>query len=182
MGETMSRAIQSVTYEKGELRIAGGTERYILIPLRAYAAIIEGMRKLVGEGAGGALYFVGRMIGRGLVEEILRRMDEKSLERNVENVIKTYVQFLEELGFGKIEILEIGTDHAKIKMYSPPSMVGLKIIVGEIKAVGGHVCHLERGMIAAVFEEVLKRPYRGVEVEHGTYEDPYCTIVVEPAR
>ncbi|BEP17803.1 hypothetical protein PYJP_11550 [Pyrofollis japonicus] len=52
--------------EKAELHIGAGKERYILIPMRAYAAIIDAIVGLVGESAASApLYYIGKKIGAG---------------------------------------------------------------------------------------------------------------------
>ena len=178
----MSTEALELKAEKGKIFIAGGKERYIIIPLRVYDAIIDAIVSITGPAAGGPLYFIGKKIGEGLVEEIVRRMDVKGVEKNVGELIKTYIEFLEQLGFGKIELVEFNEKHAVIKMLEPPSMTGLELVGG--KAMnhfkgGGKMCYLEAGMLAAVFEKILGKKYRAYEVEHGTLDNPFCTIRVE---
>ena len=130
----------------GQLTVAGGEERYILIPARAYAAIIDAMRSLVGNMAAGPLYYLGKKIGRGLVEEMERLLAGRS---SLEDVVREYARYLGQLGSGRVEVLELRGDYAKLRLVNPPSMVG-----GVARSIGGNgssgVCHLERGMLAAV--------------------------------
>jgi predicted hydrocarbon binding protein len=162
----------------GVLTVAGGTERYILIPLRAYEAIIDAMRGLVGDAAAGPLYFLGKKIGRGLVEEVERLLQGR---RDLDTVIKVYANYLSELGFGQVEILRMEGDEAVIKLIPPPSLEGMKL-AGGIKALGKGkqrgVCHLERGMLAAVLDVVTGRSHIALELEHGETPAPYCVITV----
>jgi len=166
---------------RGEIHLRGGQERYILIPMRAYAEIVNTMFDLVGQTAGGPLYYLGKRIGQGLVEELVKRMEEAHEARNVENLVKEYARFLEELGFGKITIEEFDSSHAVIRMENPPSMAGAALVDGAVEKLargGKKVCYLETGMIAGVFEKILGGKYQGVEREHGTPENPYCVIEV----
>ncbi len=166
---------------KGELHIAQGKERYILIPMRAYAAIIDAMVSLVGDAASGPLYYLGKRIGKGLVEELKSRLQKDSKEANIENLIKEYAKFLEELGFGKIDVKEFNSEHAVIYMHSPPSMAGIALVDGkaaELLQKGKKICYIEAGMIAAVFEEIIGGKFQGRELEHGTQDNPYCIIEV----
>ncbi len=169
----------NLTLQNGKITIGGGEERYILIPMRAYVEILNAMYELVGDAAGAPLYYLGKKIGRGLVEELKKRMEGK--EQNIENLIKEYARYLEELGFGKIEVLEFNDKHATIKMLSPPSMAGIKLVDGAAEKLlkqGKKICYLETGMIASVFEGVLGGKFRGVEKERGSLDDPYCVIEV----
>jgi predicted hydrocarbon binding protein len=106
----------------------------------------------------------------------------KGAEKNVGELIKTYIELLEQLGFGRIELVEFNEKHAVIKMLEPPSMTGLQFVGG--KAMnhfrgGNKMCHIEAGMLASVFEKILGKRYRAYEIGHGTLENPYCTIRVE---
>ncbi len=171
----------SLDKAKGELHIAHGKERYILIPMRAYAAIIDAIVGLVGDAAAGPLYYLGKRIGKGLVEELRNRLQERHEAANVENLIKEYAGFLEELGFGKIDVKEFNSEHAVIHMHSPPSMAGISLINGkaaELLQKGKKICYIEAGMIAAVFEEIIGGKFQGRELEHGTLDNPYCVIEV----
>ncbi|BEP17804.1 hypothetical protein PYJP_11560 [Pyrofollis japonicus] len=103
-------------------------------------------------------------------------------EANVENLVKEYAGLLEELGFGKIEIAEFDSKHAVIKMKNPPSMAGIALVKGSAEKLllqGKKICHLEAGMMAGAFEEVLNAKYQGLEKEHGSVDDPYCIIEVK---
>ena len=165
----------------GEIHLAGGEERYIILPMRAYAAIIDALYNVTGEAVGGPLYFLGKKIGKGLVEELRRRMSAAHEEYNIENLVKEYARFLEELGFGKIDVREFDDQHAVIYMHSPPSMAGIRIVDGgpeKLLKAGRKICHIEAGMMAAVFEEILGGKFQGRELEHGTLDNPYCVIEV----
>ncbi len=168
-----------IKYERGRITIGEGVERYILIPMRAYTEIINSLVRLVGDAAGAPLYMLGKGIGHGLAEELRKRMEGK--EASVEEFVKVYAGYLEELGFGRIEVKEFTGDSATIYMYEPPSMAGIKLVNGEAKTwldKGKKICHLEAGMMAAAFEDYLGGKYRGMEVEHGSTDNPYCVIKV----
>ncbi len=172
---------QDLQMDKGEIHIGKGKERYILIPMRAYAEIINTMFDLVGATAGGPLYYLGKRIGHGLVEELVHRMNEAHEAKNIENLVKEYAKFLEELGFGKIEVKEFNDQHAVIYMHSPPSMDGARLVDGTAEKLakeGKKICYLEAGMIAGVFEKILGGRFQGIEKEHGTLDNPYCVIEV----
>ncbi len=152
-------------------------ERFIIIPLRSYGAIIEAMRDLVGDMAAGPLYYLGKKIGLGLVDEVSKRVKRAT----VEEVARALDRLLEELGFGSISIIDAGEDTATLKLYSPPSMIGMRIVAGRERSVGGGgsrgFCHLERGMMAAVFERLLGRRVRVLEAGHGEEGGkPYCIV------
>ncbi len=168
--------------EGDELHFKGGKERYIIIPLRAYAEIINSFASIVGEAVGGPLTFLGKRIGYGLVEELQHRLSESHKQANVENLVREYAKFLSELGFGKIEVKEVGEDHAIVYMHSPPSMDGIRVAddkVLEMLKKGKKICYLEAGMIAGVFEKIIGGKFRAFEVERGDLENPYCVIRVE---
>lgn len=167
---------------KGELVFHDAKERVIIIPRRAYAAILDALIDIAGPGASGPLYRIGKRIGEGLLGEMKSLMEQEHMKMNIENTVKTYIDLLESLGFGKIEIVDLNGKSATIKMYEPPSMTGIASIDGkalEHLKRGGRICFIEAGMIAAVFEGILGGKFRGVELEHGDLENPYCIIKVE---
>ncbi len=99
-----------------------------------------------------------KKVSRGLVEELSKRMQGK--EQDIKSLVEEYVEYLEKLGFGKIEVLEVGDNHATIKMLSPSSMAGIKLVRGaaeELLKQGKKICYLETGMMVAVFEEIPRR-------------------------
>ena len=167
---------------KGKLVFHDSDERAIIIPRRAYAAILDAIIDIAGPGASGPLYRIGKRIGEGLLGEMKTLMEQEHRRMNIEDTVKTYIELLESLGFGKIEIVDLGDESATIKMYEPPSMTGIRKIDGKVLEHfkrGGRICFIEAGMIAAVFEGLLGGKFRGVEVEHGGLDDPYCIIKVE---
>jgi predicted hydrocarbon binding protein len=183
LDENMTPTVQEELHiEKGEIHLGQGKERYILIPMRAYAEIVNTVFDLVGAAAGGPLYYLGKRIGYGLVEELVHRMEEADEAKNIGNLILEYAKFLEELGFGKIDIVEFNDKHAVIRMMSPPSMAAAKLVNGATEKLiqeGKRVCYLETGMIAGVFEKILGGKFQGIEKEHGSLDDPYCVIEVK---
>ena len=177
----MSTVQERMRLESGEIHIGSGKERYILIPMRAYAEIINTMFDLVGQTASGPLYYLGKRIGHGLVEELARRLDEEQKEKNVGNLVEAYAKFLEQLGFGRIQVKEMDDKHAVMEMESPPSMAGIAVVDGTAEKLakeGKKICYLEAGMIAGVFEKILGGRFQAVEKEHGTLDNPYCVIEV----
>ncbi len=166
----------------GHLTVAGGEERYILIPLRAYKAIIDAMRGLVGDAAAGPLYYLGKKIGRGLVEELERLVDG---DRSMERIVEEYARYLSQLGFGRVEVEELRGDYARIRLVSPPSIADAAA-AGRLQALGSGrhrgVCHLERGMLAAVLDALTGHPHVAVEKSHGVEPEPYCVIEVAPMQ
>jgi len=163
---------------RGEIHLRGGQERYILIPMRAYAEIVNTMFDLVGQTAGGPLYYLGKKIGRGLVEEMERLLAGRS---SLEDVVREYARYLGQLGFGRVEVLGLRGDYAKLRLVNPPSMVG-----GVARSIGkggsSGVCHLERGMLAAVLDAMTGAPHVAREVGHGVEPEPYCLVEVAPIR
>lgn len=170
-----------ITYDKehGRVTIGKGHERYIIIPMRAYAAIIDAVVGVVGVNAAGALlYYLGKRIGRGLAEELRARMEGKKAD--TQEFVKTYAAYLEELGFGKVEVEEVTENSATIVMREAPSLAGIKAVHGKAEEMLSRdkICYLEAGMMAAAFEDYLGGRWRGVEVKHGGLEDPCCVIRV----
>ncbi|NOZ89073.1 MAG: hypothetical protein GXO15_04025 [Crenarchaeota archaeon] len=153
-------------------------ERLIVLPLRSCGAMIEAIRDLVGDMAAGPLYYLGKRIGQGLVNEVSKRVKGKG---RVEDVAHAVGDLLEELGFGKISIIDADNETATLKLYSPPSIIGMRLVSGKEKSIGGGTsrgfCHLERGIIAAIFEEILGRRVKVLEAEAGEESGkPYCTL------
>ncbi len=167
---------------KGKLVLQDSDERVIIIPRRAYAAILDAIIEIAGPGASGPLYRIGKRIGEGLLGEMKTLMEQEHRKMNIEDTVKTYIELLESLGFGKIEIVNLNSKSATIKMHEPPSLVGIRRIDGkalEHLQRGGRICFIEAGMIAAVFEGLLGGKFRGMEIEHGDLDNPYCIIKVE---
>jgi len=169
--------------ERGGLYIGSSRERYILIPMRAYAEIINTMFELAGKTAGGPLYYLGKNIGRSLAKELLRRA-EKTAKKTLPGIVEEYARLLEELGFGKVRVLEASNNHSVILMENTPSIAGAALADGAAERLArgdGKICYLEAGMAAGVLEELLNTRFHGAEVEHGTPERPYCVIEVRKA-
>ncbi len=161
----------------GMLTLGEGEERYILIPMRAYAAIIDAIVGLVGDAAAGPLYYLGKRIGKGLVEEMETRIGGS---RDPEEIVKAYVELLRELGFGSVELVEMRGGELVVRMEDAPSLASRRL-VGRGSSRGA--CHLERGMLAAVLEEVTGEKYLAYEEEQGLNGGaPYCVIVARPMR
>jgi len=155
--------------EQGKLTIAGGKERYVLVPLRIFAEIYNTLEDVVGTGAGAVAYMMGKRIGKGLAEELIRRTGGSSdLKHNVEKLI----ELLSELGFGRFELVEADGKRFVIRMYEGPTSEF-------IKNTGKASCHLERGLIAGVLEEVLGCKCMARETKCRSAGSPYCEIVVE---
>jgi len=169
-----------LSLEDGRLTIAGSEERYILIPLRAYEAIIDAMTGLAGEAAAGPLYYLGKRIGRGLVEDLKRLLGGN---RSLEGIVREYARYLAQLGFGRVEVEELRGSYARVKLISPPSLAAAAAgaqVLGRGRQRG--VCHLERGMLAAVLDALTGRHHMAVEKEYGFEPEPYCVIEVAPMQ
>ncbi len=144
-------------------------ERIIIVPARAYGAIVGAIYDLVGSAAAAPLYYLGKKIGAGLVEEIKSRLGGAADKRRV---LEEYIRLLEQLGFGKVQILEFEPARALVRLVEPPSMY-----VSLPKGLHG-ACHIERGMMVAVLDAVTGLRHRAREVEHGYEPVPYCVIEV----
>ncbi len=161
----------------GMLTLGEGTERYILIPMRAYAAIIDAMVSLVGDAASGPLYYLGKRIGKGLVEEMETRLEGSS---NPEEIVRAFVELLRELGFGRVELVEMRGSELVVRMEDAPSLMSRRML-GHGASRGA--CHLERGMLAAVLEAITGEKYVALEEDQGLDgEKPYCVIVARPMK
>ncbi|HID66309.1 MAG TPA: hypothetical protein EYP32_05715 [Aquificaceae bacterium] len=168
-----SRAVRELRFEKGELTIADGKERYILIPLRAYGALYNSIEKIVGDAVSGILYVAGKDIGRGLAEEVKRRMDERKAS-GLEELARDAVKLLEELGFGKIELVESSPEKFVVRMYSSATSMHAK--------KGKAVCHLERGMLVGIAESILGKRYVAKEVKCRAKGDDYCEFIIMESK
>ncbi|ALL00369.1 hypothetical protein Pyrde_0319 [Pyrodictium delaneyi] len=172
----------SIRLSEGELRIGEGNERYILIPMRAYAEIVASFFDLVGVAAGGPLYYLGKRIGHGLVEELENRLREGVTRRELTDVIMVVAKLFEELGFGTIEVNAVDKTRIILKMKNPPSLAGTRYVQGifdKLKSSNMHVCYLEAGMIAGSLEKILGKRFRAREVESKIDGDSmYCFIEV----
>lgn len=168
-----SRAVRDLKFEKGELTIANGSERYILIPLRAYGALYDSIEEIVGDAVSGVLYAAGKSIGRGLAEEIKRRMDERKVS-GLEELARDAVKLLEELGFGKVELVESRPEKFIVRMYSSATSVHAR--------KGKAVCHLERGMLAGIAEDIMGKHYVAREVKCRAKGDPYCEFIIMESK
>ncbi|HIP85658.1 MAG TPA: hypothetical protein EYH17_03315 [Pyrodictium sp.] len=168
-----SRAVRDLRFEKGELTIAGGSERYILIPLRAYGVLYNSIEKIVGDAVSGILYVAGKDIGKGLSEEIKRRMDERRAS-GLEELARDAVKLLEELGFGKVELVESNPQKFVVRMYSSATSMYAK--------KGKTVCHLERGMLVGIAENIMGKRYVAKEVKCRAKGDAYCEFVIVESK
>ena len=168
-----SRAVKELKFEKGMLTIAGGTERYILIPLRIYGALYNSIEKIIGDAVAGVLYVVGKNIGKGLAEEVKRRMNERGVS-GLEELASDAVKLLEELGFGKVELVESSSEKFVVRMYDSATSVHAQ--------KGKAVCHLERGMLAGIAEEIMGKHYIAKEVKCRAKGDPYCEFIIMESK
>ncbi len=142
-------------------------ERIIIVPARAYGAIVWAIYDLVGPAAAAPLYYLGKKIGMGLVEEVKSRLGGKVKRRRI---LEEYIRLLEQLGFGKAQILKFEPTRALVKLIEPPSMC-----VSLPQGLHG-ACHIERGMMVAVLDAVTGLRHKAREVEHGYEPVPYCII------
>ena len=164
---------EKLTHHRDGTLSLGGGERYILVPLRAYAAIINAVHELTGPAAGGPLYYIGKNIGEGLTEELRRGGggDWRSL-------VKNYIELLQGLGFGEIEVRELTDDRVVFYMRSPPSAAGARLLGGAAHQLRdrGKVCYIEAGMIAGVLSKLLGRRVVARQLRGGEGEEEGCLI------
>lgn len=164
---------ERLTHSRDGTLSLGGEERYILVPLRAYAAIINAVHDITGPAAGGPLYYIGKNIGEGLAEELGRRS-----RGEWRSLVENYIKLLQGLGFGEIEVRQLSDDRVVFYMKSPPSAVGAGLLGGAAERMrgGGKVCYIEAGMIAGVLSKLLGRRVVARQLQGGEGEEGGCLI------
>lgn len=154
------------------------SERFVLIPVRAFAGVINALYKVAGPAAGGPLYFLGKNMGQGLAEEIKARGRRPS---SLKEAAKLLADMLEELGFGHPTIEETEEDRAFIVIRDAPSPASAKLIGGEALALAGQgkSCYIEAGVVAGALETLLNRYITAKELPSGS---DACRIEVRATR
>ena len=162
-------AVERLTEGNGRLSL-GGEEKFIVVPLRAYGALYDAARRLLGGYSAGLLYYVGLEMGRGLEEELVRSLNGDRSDPRC--MLTEFARLLEELGFGKAELVELRDGEALVRMHENAT-------TEVIRGVGQPVCHIERGMIAGAFEAVTGRRVIVKEVRCRAKGDPYCEFHIK---
>ena len=131
-------------------------ERFVLIPVRAFAGVINALYKVAGPAAGGPLYFLGKNMGHGLAEEIKARGHSP---HSLKEAAKLLADMLEELGFGHPAIEEADEDRAVIALRDAPSPASARLLGGEALTLTsqGKSCYIEAGVVAGALETLLNR-------------------------
>src|SRR5688572_24411494 len=99
------------------------------------------LEDIIGRGAAGTAYVAGKKLGNNL--------GLKSLE--------DFLGLCAALKIGVIEVPKLTPNSARVDVYECITCAGLK-------PVGRTLCHFEGGLIAGVFESVLKRRGRAREI------------------
>ncbi len=161
-----------ITYKEGSITLGGGETKYLLLPKSIFGAFYKGLNKVLGVGAKASLYMVGREFGRDFSEEMNARLDAGSYTHDMAGVSKVIVDMFMKLGFGKIELAEATQSKIVLHAYETPTSE----VVKEAKEP---VCHLERGMLAGLIENVVGKQVRVKETKCRARGDEYCEFVIE---
>jgi len=154
----------------GKLRIGKGEERYLILPARFFGAVYESVRRLVGSGVSGLLYYVGKEVGKGLLEEIRYRLETKGIT-GPEGTARELFSFLSDLGFGKVELVSISEGEAVVRIHESPTS-------STLSKCEGPSCHLERGLLAGAAEAFFNVRCVAKEVKCRCLGHPYCEFVI----
>jgi len=126
------------------------------IPLELFRILrIIGMREILGESSGAALYMIGKKVGN--------MIDAGSLEDFKNKII--------ELKIGIPEIELIDEDHIVVKLYECITCAGFPY-------TGEMFCDMESGIIAGLFEKVYKKKAKSTQKKSWSTGFNYCEFHV----
>ncbi|MCX8110501.1 MAG: hypothetical protein N3D15_04550 [Syntrophorhabdaceae bacterium] len=122
------------------------------VPLELFRILrIIGMREILGESSGAALYMIGKKVGN--------MIGASDLEAFKDEIIK--------LRIGKPEVEVIDGDHLIVKLYECITCAGFTY-------TGEMFCDLESGIIAGLMEKVYNKKARSTQVKSWSVGYNYC--------
>ncbi|MBI5885179.1 MAG: DUF2507 domain-containing protein [Deltaproteobacteria bacterium] len=125
-------------------------------PIQVFRMIrLIGMHKMLGEGAGYALYAAGKDLGAAL--EV--------------NSVAEFLDLVQRLKIGIPQVTASAEDRLVVFVEECITCSGLP-------DVGEMVCHLESGIIAGAVERILKRPARSAQTKSSSMGFNGCEFEV----
>jgi uncharacterized protein len=122
------------------------------VPLTLFRILrIIGMRSLLGESSGQALYMMGKSVGTMLGAATTQEFREKIIELKI--------------GIPEIEFLE--EDHLVVKLYECITCAGFAY-TGEL------FCDMESGIIAGLLEKVYGKKAKSTQTKSWSVGYKYC--------
>ncbi len=126
------------------------------VPLELFRILrIIGMREILGESSGAALYMIGKKVGN--------MIDVRDLEGFKEEVKK--------LKIGIPEVEEIDEEHLIVKLYECITCAGFSY-------TGEMFCDMESGIIAGLLEKVYNKKAKSTQVKSWSVGFNYCEFHV----
>lgn len=126
------------------------------VPLELFRILrIIGMRDLLGESSGPALYMTGKYVA-----SVLDAKDENDI-----------VEVLKNLKIGIPEITKVDEDHYIVKLYECITCSGFQV-------TGEMFCDFESGIIAGLFEKITKKKARSTQTKSWSVGYTYCEFDV----
>jgi predicted hydrocarbon binding protein len=122
------------------------------VPLELFRILrIIGMRNLLGDSSGPALYLMGKYVG-----SILDAKDEKDI-----------VDMIKELRIGIPKIEKIDEAHYIVKLYECITCAGFPY-------TGEMFCHMESGILAGLFEKISGRKAKSTQTKSWSVGYDHC--------
>lgn len=126
------------------------------IPLELFRILrIIGMREILGESSGAALYMIGKKVGNMLGAENLEDLENK----------------IKELKIGIPEIERVDEDHIVVRLYECITCAGFPY-------TGEMFCDMESGIIAGLLERVYRKKAKSTQKKSWSTGFNYCEFHV----
>jgi len=126
------------------------------IPLELFRILrIIGMREILGESSGAALYMIGKKVGNMIGAGSLEDFKNKIIELKI--------------GIPEIELID--EDHIVVKLYECITCAGFPY-------TGEMFCDMESGIIAGLFEKVYKKKAKSTQKKSWSTGFNYCEFHV----
>ncbi len=126
------------------------------IPLVLYRILrVIGMRNILGESSGSALYMVGKQVGN-----LIGATDLNDFKRKIE-----------ELKVGIAEVEFVDEDNLVVKLYECITCAGFSY-------TGEMFCDMESGIVAGLLEKALSRRAKSVQTKSWSMGYSFCEFEV----
>ncbi|HOJ44135.1 MAG TPA: hypothetical protein PLW88_01170 [Syntrophorhabdaceae bacterium] len=126
------------------------------IPLELFRILrIIGMREILGESSGAALYMIGKKVGNMIGAGNLEDFRDKIIE----------------LKIGIPEVEKVDEDHIIVKLYECITCAGFPY-------TGEMFCDMESGIIAGLLERVYKKKAKSTQTKSWSVGFNYCEFQV----
>lgn len=113
----------------------------------------------------GVLRDCGRKVGKEVISKHI-------IGSTFKEILSDVGRFWEKHELGRVEVVEMGENHATIRVYDCYDCANMPNI-------GKTICHLDEGMLSGIFEAKLGDRYEAVEVKCWGNGYTYCEIRID---